>query len=189
MQLNRRSVLRQGVALGILGLATFALPAARADSLVPAGTVVPLEFQQAVSSKTAKKGDLLKLRVYTDVVVNGKTLIRQDAPATGVVESVKHPGIFGKRAQLKVRLTSVKDVNGKLVPLDPYNSGDRFQAGGPGAAGAGLLVLGPVGLVGGAFVKGNNVSITEGTRIQAKVAGADKPNTPVNKDETPPTTF
>ena len=144
---------------------------ARAAEPVPPGTPVMLQFLEEVSTKTAKEGDPVKLRVYTNVVVNGKTLIRQDAPATGVITDVRKPKRFGKRAELKIRLENVQDVAGNRVPLEAYSSGKRFRAGGPGASGAGLLILGPVGLVGGAFVKGKHITVDSGTRIEAKVAG------------------
>jgi len=160
--------------------------ACRAAQVVPAGTTVLLQFEDAISTKTAKKGDQIHLRVYTDVVVNGKTLIKQDAPATGTVSDVRRPRSFGRRGVLKVRLENVTDVNGARVPLEPYSTGDRFKAAGPGAAGAGLVVLGPVGLVGGAFVKGNHVSIDKGTRIQAIVwDGKSKPVAKPKKSEAP----
>lgn len=145
--------------------------AARAAEPVPPGTVVMLQFLEELSTKTAKKGDPVKLKVYTNVVVDGKTLIRQDALAHGIITDVRKPKRFGKRAELKIRLENVQDVNGNRVPLEPYTSGKRFRAGGPGASGAGLLILGPVGLVGGAFVKGKHITVDSGTRIQAKVAG------------------
>lgn len=166
--------------------AGFLASGALADQKVPGGTVVMLEFLQDVSTRQARKGDEIKLRVYTDVVVNGKTVIRQDAPARGVVTDVKKPGPFGKRSRLLLRLDDVKDVNGDLVRLDPYTSGGRYRPEGAGVSGAGLLVLGPAGIVGGAFIKGSHITIKQGTRIQAKVAGEEKPNSPVKKDEKVP---
>lgn len=184
------STLRRALPLLLLlPLGAPPVPARSAQS-VPPGTAVLLQFQQDVSTKTAKKGDQIALRVYTDVVVDGKTLIKQDAPAVGIIESVRKPRSFGRRAELKLRLDSVKDVNGTRVPLEPYTTGDRFKATGPGAAGAGLLVLGPVGLVGGAFVKGSHITIDKGTRIQAAVwDGKPKPATSPKKQETPPVDF
>lgn len=166
----RRTVLSL---LATLIMVTLTAPV-RAEQTVPPGTVVTLQFMQDVGTKTAKKGDKIKLRVYTDVVHNGKTLIKQDAPAEGIVESVRKPKRFGRRGELKIRLESVTDVNGVRVPLESYKSGERFTASGPGAAAGGLLVLGPVGLVGGAFIKGKDVTIKEGTKIQAMVAGGKK---------------
>lgn len=159
----------------------------RADQTVPPGTAVLLQFQESVSTKTAKKGDQIQLRVYTDVVVDGKTLIKQDAPAIGIVESVRKPRSFGRKGELKLRLDSVRDIAGVRVPLEPYSTGDRFKAAGPGASGAGLVVLGPVGLVGGAFIKGSHITIDKGTRIQAMVwDGKPKAEPKPKKQEAPP---
>lgn len=168
----------------------FAPTAGRAAQSVPPGTAVLLQFDQQISTKTAKKGDQIRLRVYTDVVVNGKTLIKQDAPAVGTVTDVRKPRSFGRRGELKVRLENVKDTSGTRVPLEPYTTGDRFKATGPGAAGAGLVVLGPVGLVGGAFVKGSHITIDKGTRIQAVVwDGKTKPDPKPKKQDQPQVDF
>src|SRR4051794_11718483 len=87
-----------------LSLALLApLAPARAEQSVPAGTPVMLEFMQDVSSKTAQKGDRISLRVYTGVVVSGKTLIRQDAPAEGIVIDVHRRRTFGRQGELKIK--------------------------------------------------------------------------------------
>src|SRR5438045_2389807 len=74
----------------------------RGQTSIPPGTEVPLEFTEEVSTRTAQKGDVIHFRVYEDVRVNGRTMLRAGAPASGVVESVKHPGRFGKRGELKI---------------------------------------------------------------------------------------
>lgn len=165
---NRRHL---GVLAGVCSLALLGALPARSAQTVPPGTPVTLEFTQEVSTRTAKVGDHISMRVYTDVVVNGKRLIRQDAPALGVVTAVHRRRSFGRKGELKIKLENVRDAQGTRVPLEPYKSGNRFSAGGPGAAGGGLLVFGPVGMVAGVFVKGKEIVITKGTRIQAQVAG------------------
>jgi hypothetical protein len=154
-----------------ISLALLAPLAAWGAQTVPGGTPVTLEFMQEVSSKTAHEGDTVKLRVYTDVVVDGKTVIRQDSVAEGVVAGVHRRRSFGRKGELRIQLQQVRDVKGTRVPLESYTSGNRFGAAGPGAAGAGLLVFGPVGAVAGVFVKGTEITIKKGTRIQAQVAG------------------
>ncbi len=170
--MNRRELLKV-VPLGMLSLGCLSVNSASAAP-VPPGTPVMLQFMETISTKTAQKGDKIRLRVYTNVVVDGKTLIAQDAPGVGVVTEVRRPGGFGKRGRLKIRLDNVQAIDGSRVALEAYKSGERFSAEGPGAATAGLVVLGPVGLVGGAFIKGKHVTIDEGTRIQARVPGGPK---------------
>src|SRR5262249_40429607 len=125
---------RQSGAIACLGAAGLSLAllaplaplAARAEESTPPGTPVMLEFMQDVSSKTARKGDKISLRVYTNVVVRGKTLIKQDAPAEGVVTDVHRRRTFGRQGELKIKLEHVVDVSGSRVPLEPYHSGNRF---------------------------------------------------------------
>ena len=181
---TRRDFLSAAVAAPFAIVLGRAATAQSGNGSIPAGTVVLLQFDANVSTQTAKKGDLIPLRVYTDVMVNGKRMIRQDSKATGVVTDVDKPGRFGKRGKLKIRLESVEDVNGRRIALDPYTSGERFKAEGPGASAGGLLVLGPVGLVGGAFIKGSHVKIDKGTRIQARVAGEEKAPEPTELSDT-----
>ena len=157
-----------GAAMGMSLLVPFA---ASAETMVPSGTKVPLEFTQRISTKTAKKGDTVELRVTEDVRVDGRTMIPEGAPAEGVITDVHRGRTFGRKGELKIRLTHVRDRNGDRIPIERYHSGDRFSAGGPAAAGAGLLVLGPVGLAAGALVHGSDFTIKEGTRIEAEVAG------------------
>lgn len=132
-------------------------------------TTIPLEFCDSLDSRTAKKGDVVALKVVDDVTIDGKLRFRKDADASGIVEGVEKPGRFGKRAQIKLRLDWAKDVNGQEVALASYTTGHRFE---PGAAGAGLggaLLLGPIGLLGGALIKGGHLVIKKGTRIQGRV--------------------
>src|SRR5438046_7104297 len=68
------------------------------------GTTVPLEFCDTLDSRTAKKGDVVALKVVEDITIDGKLRFRKDADAHGIVESIEKQGRFGKRAQIKMRL-------------------------------------------------------------------------------------
>lgn len=138
----------------------------------PEEPTLPLEFTQVIDSRKVKKGDVVTLKVVDDTAISDKLRFRKDAPASGIIEDVKEPGRFGQRAQIKIRLDWVKDINGAQVPLASYTTGNRFEPGAGGASLGGLLFLGPVGLLGGAFIKGGHLTIKKGTRIQARVLPA-----------------
>jgi hypothetical protein len=127
-----------------------------------------LEFLTALDSRTAKKGQVVPLRVVEDVTVDGKLRFRKDAEASGIIEGVDPPGRFGKRARIRLRLDWVKDVNGNQVPLKSYTTGNRFELGAGGASLGGAIFLGPLGLLGGALIKGGHIQIKQGTRINAR---------------------
>lgn len=164
---------RHGVAAGLLaGMYLFALtaPALAASVTVPAGTKVPLEFAQRLDSRHARKGDLVNLRARGDVLVNGEKVIAKGAPATARVMNVRKPRPFGRKAEIKLDLVGVRAVDGSIVPLGQYSSGARFSnPKAQGAAAGGLILLGPIGLAAGAFIKGNHLVINPGTAIDGGV--------------------
>ncbi len=159
-------------ALAILGILTIA-GAALAQRSLPAGTDVKLAFDQHVSSKTAKSGDRIKMHVAEDVSVNGKVLIKQGTAATGVISDVKKRGRWGKNAKLQITVNPLR-VGKTMVPLQPRNEGKEFKGSKTDkaaiATGAGAVILGPIGLVGGYFIPGKSVEIKPGDTIVTQVS-------------------
>ena len=85
----RRRLLRRLAILGLIPYLTGLAPMALASQSIAKGTDVPLVFDQALSSKTAKEGDKVSLHVSQDVAVDGKTVIKQGTPVTGMVTKVE----------------------------------------------------------------------------------------------------
>jgi hypothetical protein len=138
--------------------------------MVPEGTRVRLAFAESVDSRVTERGDTIRLKVIADVYLQGERVIARGARATGLVTHVRKPRRFGRKAEIKIDLVGVRAVDGKQLPLAPFRTGDRYNAGGAAAAGGGLIVLGPLGLAAGAFVKGKHVTVEPGTAIDAAVA-------------------
>ena len=156
--------------LAVIFLSALVSPAFATAVTIPAGTKVPLEFAQSIDSGTAHKGDLVKLRVHQDVIVNGEKVIAAGAPATARVAEVEKPKPFGRKAEIKINQLRVRAADGREMQLNQYNSGKRYmdpKAG--GAATGGLILLGPIGLAAGAFFKGGHMLIKTGTHIDAAV--------------------
>ena len=159
------NILRKGLATGALMLAAFA---AFASTWVPKGTHVTLVFDEALSSRTAKVGDAVPLHVKDDVVVNGKTVLKAGTHVRGLIGSVRKNNHFGVNARMQI---TVDPING--IPLVPRTTGKDTGSRADHAAeaaGAGALVLGPIGLVGGYFVVGKPVEIKEGDIIETEVS-------------------
>src|SRR5689334_9503128 len=85
----------------IFGL-TFTLPASAEEVTLKKGTDVKLAFDQNLSSKTAKVGDKVPFHVDEDVVVDGKTVIKQGTKVTGTVEKVSKKKPFGVNAKIQM---------------------------------------------------------------------------------------
>ena len=164
-----------GAVLGVF-LSALVSPVLAAAVTLPAGTKVPLEFAQTVDSRTAKKGDVVKLTVQDDVFVNGGKLIAKGAPATATVMDVSKPKMFGKKAEIKLDQLRVTTVDGRLLQLGHYDSGKRIDAKAPAASTGGLILLGPIGLAAGAFIHGGHMEIKPGTQIDGVVLN----DTPIN---------
>jgi hypothetical protein len=155
------------------GFATLALVAAAFGITIPKGTAVPLAFDQALNSKTAHTGDRVRLHVTENVVVNGKTVIKSGTAVNATVTEVHGRGRFGKNAQLKLDIDPVRYKN-TMIPLQPRQKGNAIGGSrgtqAAGVAGAGAVVLGPIGLAAGYFVVGKNVNVKPGTKLETQVS-------------------
>lgn len=142
--------------------------------LVHRGTPVTLTFDQDLSSKSAKAGDTVMMHVAKDVVVDGRVIIPAGTREDALIESVSKRGRFGKNASIRLALNPVIGRRDKQYPLQPRSAGSNFKGSRTDhaalASGAGLLVLGPVGLVGGVFIPGKEVHIKAGDKLESEIS-------------------
>lgn len=159
-------------------LAFFSGSPARAGTVVtvPAGTKVLLKFLTPLDSSKAKEGDVVRLEVAADVLVDRYVIFRLGDPARGIVTDVSQPGIFGKNARVHISYIQATAVDGRpvrLAPLDVTPASLR-QVTDVGAAGAtsltGAILLGPLGLAAGALIHGGHVTVPAGAVGTSSVA-------------------
>jgi hypothetical protein len=138
---------------------------------VPAGTAIEVITNDGVSSKDAKPGQTVNAVVAADVVVNGKTVIPKNSPATLTVSSVQASGRLSTPAKLYLRLSSVQ-VKGKTFNILTSSTGhtegskkkrDVIAIGGGSALGA---------LIGGLAGGGKGAAIGAGAGAGVGTAGA-----------------
>ncbi|HTQ08659.1 MAG TPA: hypothetical protein VMI31_01170 [Fimbriimonadaceae bacterium] len=158
----------------LIGIAAlFGLAAASIATLLPKGADVRLAFDDGLTSRTARVGDKVKFHVVDDVVVDGQVVIKKGEPAEGTIVDVARGRRFGVNARLRIRVDPIAASDGTLVPVA---SRDRGKATGNGtdqaaaASGAGMLVLGPIGLGVGYFVTGKDVTIEPGDTLSTVVS-------------------
>lgn len=168
-------------------VAALGLAFASYATLVPKGTDIRLSFDDGISSKTAKIGDKIAFHVVDDIVVDGQVVIKKGTAAVGTVTDVAKGRRFGVNARLKIRLDPVAGTDGTLVPIAARQKG-KITGGSTDkaalASGAGLLVLGPIGLGAGYFITGKNVIVKSGDTMTTEVTEA----TDVKISVTPPST-
>lgn len=142
--------------------------------MVHRGTPVTLVFDQDLSSKHAKAGDTVLMHVAKDVVVDGRVVIKAGTHEDALIESVSKRGRFGKNGSIRLALNPVVGRHDRKIPLQPRTAGHNFNGSRTDhaalAAGAGLLVLGPIGLVGGVFIPGKDVNIKAGQKLESEVS-------------------
>jgi len=117
---------------------------------LPAGTIITVRVNNAISSKTANRGDRFTATVANPVQVNGQTVIPAGSTAEGVVADARSRGRFKGSSLLRLTLQSVT-VSGTNYPVQASISrsmkgkGKRSAVAIGGGAGAGALIGGLIG--------------------------------------------
>lgn len=84
---------------------------------IPDGTLVEIEAPYTYSSMNFKPNDEISFQVVNPVIVNGITVIKQGATATGRIEKSKRGGHFGKAGLIVWKMETVTAVDGSQIPL------------------------------------------------------------------------
>lgn len=130
---------------------------------IPKDSTITLELIDPLSSKQNKKGDVFRLRTTENTLVNNVIIIPKGTECTGTVLKAKGNGAWGSAGHLEIDIDHIKTLNGIDVPLNGYvkDQGNRDN----GAAAVGILVS----LVGGLFMKGENIYFNPGQTFRVSV--------------------
>ena len=140
---------------------------------VPANTLVKASLVTPVNAKNLKVGDRIEIKSEEDVIENGRLLFAKGAPGYGEVTKVKQAGNFGRDAEVQIDFKALRTVDGTDAPMvlgEAAKEKMQSMAFAAGASIAGIALLGPIGIIGGAFVKGKNVNLPEGTELYIQTA-------------------
>ncbi len=138
------------------------------QTLVPANTLVKIALVTPVNAKNLKAGDTIRYQVADDVTVDGKLVFAKGALGTGTVQKVVQARNFGRNAEVEIDFSQVKSVDGTEAATflgEESKTEMKNMAMAAGASVAGMILLGPVGIVAGAFVHGKNIDVPEGTEM------------------------
>lgn len=139
---------------------------------VEQGTLVKVEFLTALSSGKNRAGDPVEFQVVDNVYVDGMLVIPAGSRATGEVTKAASSKSFGKNGKLEMDFKTVDGFDGTPIALvmgDKAKDENKNMAYAAGASVTGAILLGPIGLVGGAFVKGKQIEIPIGTKMFLEV--------------------
>lgn len=85
--------------------------------IVPAGTKIPIQLRQAVSTKNAQPGDPIYAQTTFPIVQDGIIMIPAGTYVKGVVDASKRAGRIKGRAELQFHLTTLIYPNGYTLEL------------------------------------------------------------------------
>ena len=140
--------------------------------VLPKDSLVKIEFTSPLSSKTARTGDPVSFKVADNLYVNDVLVLSKGATGVAEVSKVVQPRSFGRDARIDVKFSHVFAVDGNKVPIYIGKLAKQEAKTAAGAAGAtigGMIVLGPIGAIGGAFVTGQSIVIPEGSTTYVQV--------------------
>jgi hypothetical protein len=140
--------------------------------VLPKDSLVKIEFTAPLSSRDARPGDPVKFRVADNLYVNDVLVLSKGATGVAEVAKVVQPRSFGRDARIDVKFSHVFSVDGNKVPVYIGKLAKQEAKTAAGAAGAtigGMIVLGPIGAIGGAFVTGQSIVIPEGSTTYVQV--------------------
>ena len=142
------------------------------ETVLPKDSLVKIRFMAPLSSKTAQADDPVSFVVADNVYVNDVLVLAKGATGLAKVKEVKQPRSFGRDAKITVEFSYVYGVDGSTVPVYIGKLAKQQAKTAAGAAGAtigGMVVLGPIGAIGGAFVTGQSIVIPEGSTTYVQV--------------------
>lgn len=146
---------------------------AAAGFVVPRGILVRLNLEENLSTKTSKTGEMVKFSVVEEVKIGSRTIFKKGAVARAQLEKVRKPGKFGRNGSLKLQYLSVTSASGKEIPItlgEKSMKTNKSMGLAAGASAGGYIILGPIGLIGGAFVRGHHIDIPKGTQLIVETA-------------------
>ena len=167
-------------------LATLVMdPVTAQPVVVPSNTVMKFRFMDELSPAKSKAGDSVRLELAHDLIVNQNLVAPAGSLLVTDVRSVKRPGMFGVPGEVRLSFRELKPLGPERPQVwsgkesakaikDARASGGRGEGAviGAGAASiAGAVLLGPVGLVSGMFIRGNSIKIAEGSVTFLQTSG------------------
>ena len=135
---------------------------------LPKDTLVKIKLITPLDSKKNKTGDSVEFEVAEDLYAAGMMVLPKGAAGAGKLTKVEQAQNFGRDAKLEVNFEKVTALDLTIVPTllgEKAKKETESTATAAGAGFAGMILLGPIGVVGAAFVHGKNITVPAGTTL------------------------
>lgn len=84
---------------------------------IPAGTEISMTLFEDVSSALLVKGNIIKLNVYKELRIDGKTIVNTGRYGEGRVVESQKAGVFGRPGKIVLEAINVETVTNERIPL------------------------------------------------------------------------
>ena len=156
------------------------------DVRVPADIVFKASFIDGVSPKNAAAGDIVRLKLEEHLAIEGYLVAPRGSRVIARVDKVKPPRSFGRPSEISFAFDRLEPLGPGEIPVFLGDAAvlasrsDETIAAAAGTSALGLILLGPIGLAGGFFVKGDAPEIPPGTMLYLETSAlADLKGYPV----------
>lgn len=139
-----------------------------AGASVAKDTLVKIKIMTQLDTRNSRPGDAVVFQAVDDVYAGGLLVVGKGALGSGKVTKVEPAKNFGRDAKLEVSFDSIEAIDGSVLETllgEKAKEETKSMAKAAGATFAGLVILGPIGIVGGAFVHGQDITIPSGTML------------------------
>lgn len=138
---------------------------------VPEATLVKIRLLEEVNSSSARVDQEIPYRVASDVMVEGRLVLPAGTEGRARVVKVEAAGSLGRSGRVELDFGVVRAIDGTDIRMhvDEKAAEQNTQAAAAAASVAGAVLLGPIGLVGGYFVRGQDHVIPAGTEFYVEV--------------------
>jgi len=147
---------------------------------IPSLTTVELEFVDAASSRTAKSGDIIKIRLAEPLTVDGRIIVPAGTTGAAEVIQASKARMMGKAGELTMAARYL-EMEGVRIPLKRFQFG---RSSGRSNTTETMIATALIGLP-GMLISGGNIDVAPGARANAVVARETFIASPVTQQPNP----
>lgn len=139
---------------------------------VPEGLLIKIHLMDALSSAKNKPGDTFHYVIDENVIQNDGVLFMKGTVGTGVLQEIERPQNLGRNARLLLDFNQIRALDGTMVDIYYGKKAMAMNRSGKwafGASAAGMLALGPGGILLGLAIKGEEETIPAGMEFYLQV--------------------
>ncbi len=147
-----------------------------AKATLPKGTVAKAQLLKTLTVRTCKPGDKVVLGLLNEIKQDDIIVAPAGSRLLATITKVKAPRSFGRGSEIEMKFDLLETIQPKQIPVGIGELAKKAATvegttiGAVGASFAGAIILGPVGLVTGAFIRGNDKQLKEGTVFYVETA-------------------